>query len=446
MKTLQQLMYSDDDTTTSTTEGLMGQGVSGSDPEDYVTSFVKYLRSKRDSDPAKAYEEIPAVKARNVSITDEDIAKYEAEMSVFEQAKKSAMEARLQREASGITQSLTEEDVAVRAAVGDPEYGNKLDKDQTIMIDVTDTDEGKLSNEEPLYKMAEEIDPGTIDTDTLDADGGAAPSGKGLMSPTTEEADEDTTESSNIFATIVKAGVSESVDVTTSLSSGFNKLAESEGTDIHLDGRNFVTLPYGIVPDKDSVKKSDGTTFDPTGKHGLTASDLADVDYSRATKFGISRTDYDNDQDFAKAVYAEFSKRTSSAYGTGFDDLTDAAKEAAYDMAWNAGINSVGWSSVKTMLQETSKEGTKSKDSLIEFTTNFRSGTDYPRGLLKRRLQTYNLVANEGEKAALITTTAVKTDGKRTGTLYTIKDEKGTTLKTWTKPDTDEKLGDLKVL
>lgn len=287
----------------------------------------------------------------------------------------------------------------------------------------------------------------TPDVVTDDADGGAAPSdGKGLMSPTTEEADEDTTESSNIFATIVKAGVSESVDVTTSLSSGFNKLAESEGTDIHLDGRNFVTLPYGIVPDKDSVKKSDGTTFDPTGKHGLTASDLADVDYSRATKFGISRTDYDNDQDFAKAVYAEFSKRTSSAYGTGFDDLTDAAKEAAYDMAWNAGINSVGWSSVKTMLQETSKEGTKSKDSLIEFTTNFRSGTDYPRGLLKRRLQTYNLVANEGEKAALITTTAVKTDGKRTGTLYTIKDEKGTTLKTWTKPDTDEKLGDLKVL
>ena len=183
MQALESIMYSDDDTATSTTEGLMGQGMSDSEPEDYVTSFVKYLRSKRDLDPAKAREEIPAVKARNVSITDEDIAKYEEEMSVFEQAKQSAMEARLQREASGITQSLTEEDVAVRAAVGDPEYGNKLDKDQTIMIDVTDTDEGKLSNEEPLYKMAEEIDPGTIDTDTIDADGGAAPSGKGIMSP-----------------------------------------------------------------------------------------------------------------------------------------------------------------------------------------------------------------------------------------------------------------------
>ena len=97
------------------------------------------------------------------------------------------------------------------------------------------------------------------------------------------------------------------------------------------------------------------------------------------------------------------------------------------------------------MLQEASKEGTKSKDSLIGFTTNFKSGTDYPRGVLKRRLQTYNLVANEDEKAASITTTAVMTDKKRTGTLYTIKDANGAKLKTWTKPDTDEKLGDLEV-
>ena len=324
--------------------------------------------------------------------------------------------------------------------------GNEaLDRSGMRLVDVTDTEEGKLTNEEPLYEMAEEIDPGTIDTEPLDADGGASTGGKGLMSPTTEETTEDTTESSSSFATIIKAGVSETVDVTTPLSSGFDSLTEAEGTDIHLDGRGFVTLPYGIVPDKDSIKKSDGTTFDPTGKHGLTEADLTSVDYSGATKFGVSRSDYDNDQDFAKAVYAEFSKRTATEYGTGFNDLTDAAKQAAYDIAWNAGIGSAGWSSVKTMLQEASKEGTKSKDSLIGFTTNFKSGTDYPRGLLKRRLETYNLVANEGEKASLITTTAVMTDGKRTGTLYTIKDANGGVLKTWTKPDTDEKLGDLEV-
>jgi GH24 family phage-related lysozyme (muramidase) len=196
MQALESMMYSDDDTTTSTTEGLMGQGMSDSEPEDYVTSFVKYLRSKRDLDPAKAREEIPAVKARNTSITDEDIAKYEEEMNVFEQAKQSAMQARLQREASGITQSLTEEDVAVRAAVGDPEYGNKLDKDQTIMIDVTDTDEGKLSNAEPLYELGEDVSTTDIDVSKLDTvvrrD---TPAGKGLMSPSTEEAPEIDTNS-----------------------------------------------------------------------------------------------------------------------------------------------------------------------------------------------------------------------------------------------------------
>ena len=326
--------------------------------------------------------------------------------------------------------------------VATTEFGQPLEGQ---LKDVTDTEEGKLTNVKPLYELAEAVDPGTIDTEPLDADGGASTSGKGLMSPTTEDTSEDSTESSSAFATIIKSGVSETVDTTTSLSSGFDSLTEAEGTDIHLDGRGFVTLPYGIVPDKDSIKKSDGTTFDPTGKHGLTAADLTSVDYSGATKFGVSRSDYDNDQDFAKAVYAEFSKRTATEYGTGFDDLTDAAKQAAYDMAWNAGIGSAGWSSVKTMLQEASKEGTKSKDSLIGFTTSFKSGTDYPRGLLKRRLETYNLVANEGEKAALISTTEVMTDGKRTGTLYTIKDANGGTLKTWTKPDTDEKIGDLEV-
>ena len=45
--------------------------------------------------------------------------------------------------------------------------------------DVTDTEEGKLSNEKPLYDLAEAVDPGTIDTSEL--------LGKGLMSPRLDE-------------------------------------------------------------------------------------------------------------------------------------------------------------------------------------------------------------------------------------------------------------------
>jgi hypothetical protein len=239
------------------------------------------------------------------------------------------------------------------------------------------------------------------------------------------------------------------------LQSGFDSLTESEGTDIHLDGRNIITLPYGIVPDKNSIKKSDGTAIDPEGTHGLKESDLTDIDYSGATKFGLSRSSYSSDEQFAKAVYVEFGKQAAENYGTGFEDLSDKAKEAAYDIAWNAGVESTGWSSVKTMLDETSKdEATQTTDNLIGFTTNFRSGKEkvnnvsvnnYPRGLLKRRLTTYNLVAKTGEEAVDIVTTSVETNGKRTGTKYDIRKSDGTVLKSWTKPDLNETLGTLSV-
>lgn len=247
------------------------------------------------------------------------------------------------------------------------------------------------------------------------------------------------------FATVIKGQDSTTVAATAPLTAGFDSLTETEGTDIHLDGRGFVTLPYGIVPDKNSIRKADGTAFNPTGSHGLRREDLSGVDYSSATKFDISRTDYATDQAFAKAVYAEFANKTETAYGEGFDELSDEAKQVAYDLAWNAGTGSAGWSSVRAMLREASKEGTRSKDALIGFTANFRSGSDYPRGLLKRRLVVYNLVANEGEEATTLTTSAVTKKGKRTGTTYTVKTSDGTVLKTYTRDDTNEIVGDLAV-
>lgn len=274
----------------------------------------------------------------------------------------------------------------------------------------------------------------------------AEPQTESVTPATPEPTATDTTTATSTFATITKGDTSSTVDTTASLTAGFDSLTQSEGTDIHLDGRGFVTLPHGIVPDSGSVKKADGTAFNPTGSHGLKRADLAGVDYSGATKFGISRTSYDSDEAWAKAVYAEFADRAATEFGSGFDDLSDTAKEAAYDMAWNAGIGAAGWSSVKTMLNETAKDvADQSTANLIGFTTNFKSGTDYPRGLLKRRLQTYNLVAKAGDEASEITTESVMTDGVRTGTKYLIKRSDGTTLKTWTKPDTDEKIGTLQV-
>ena len=146
------------------------------------------------------------------------------------------------------------------------------------------------------------------------------------------EEETNQTEVSTSFATIISGDSSTEVAETPSLRSGFDSLVEAEGTSIHLDGRGFLTLPYGIVPDANSVKKADGTVFDPTGSHGLTSSNLSGVDYAGATKFGISKTSYDTDEAFAKAVYSEFATRTASKYGEGFDGLTDTAKQAALSL------------------------------------------------------------------------------------------------------------------
>jgi len=62
--------------------------------------------------------------------------------------------------------------------------GNEaLDRNATRLVDVTDTEEGKLTNVKPLEELAEDIDPGTIDTSELP--------GKGLMSPRLDGKDGD---------------------------------------------------------------------------------------------------------------------------------------------------------------------------------------------------------------------------------------------------------------
>ena len=104
---------------------------------------------------------------------------------IAKEAKESALAASLTRELSGITKSLTEEDVAIRSAARDPSYANQM-PEETTLVDVTDTDMGKLTNVKPLYELAEAIDPGTIDTSELP--------GKGLMSPRLDGKDGDLAE------------------------------------------------------------------------------------------------------------------------------------------------------------------------------------------------------------------------------------------------------------
>lgn len=306
-----------------------------------------------------------------------------------------------------VVELVVEPEVTVEAPKAETTGTNFWDKDTVVgLIDLAttpetpapvseDPDRQFLQSGVPMEDRVFEPEAVVLEEPVVDTASVDAAVEEAIEQPTAEATTtetEEATPATTTFATITKNGTSTTVDETVPLTSGFDSLTLAEGTNIHLDGRGFVTLPHGIVPDANTVKKADGTTFDPTGSHKLKAGDLSTVDYSEATKFGISRKDYTDDESWAKAVYAEFGDRTATGYGTGFDTLSDSAKQAAYDMAWNAGVGSASWSSVQTMLTEASKEDdtTKTTDNLIGFTTNFKSGTEtvngvsvnnYPRGL-----------------------------------------------------------------
>jgi hypothetical protein len=85
--------------------------------------------------------------------------------------------------------------------------GNEaLDRDGTRLVDVTDTEEGKLTNVKPLEELAEAVDPGTIDTSEL-------PSGKGLMSPRLDEKGETSFYNPDVVTKEGKAGLKEAQKV-----------------------------------------------------------------------------------------------------------------------------------------------------------------------------------------------------------------------------------------
>ena len=227
----------------------------------------------------------------------------------------------------------------------------------------------------------------------------------------------------------------------------FDSLKDVEGEKSHVDGRGYFTMAYGVVPDADSVTKADGTKFDPRGTHGFTTDTAGTVDVSKAThtlevdentSYTLKRVDYNSDKEFAKAVVDLYDRETAKKYGEGWDDLPDSSKRMALDLAWNGGVNAVGWSSVQTAMKEAAKDN-PSTENLFGFTVNFRSGTQYPRGLFKRRLIQYNLIANEADKAATYSTEAVNdAQGKRIGTKYIANRSDGTVIGSWSYTDKPE--------
>lgn len=89
-----------------------------------------------------------------------------------------------------ITLRSAEEAGVLRQDMGKTEAAVPEERKETRLVDVTDTELGKLDNVKPLEELAEDIDPGTIDTESLDADGVQPTDGKGLMSPRLDRGDD----------------------------------------------------------------------------------------------------------------------------------------------------------------------------------------------------------------------------------------------------------------
>ena len=202
---------------------------------------------------------------------------------------------------------------------------------------------------------------------------------------------------------------------------GFEHTLAAEGDKHHVDGGGVITMSYGIVPDINSISLN-GNLFNPrTGHTFKVGSDLSKIDFSNATKtvrdVVIKRVDYTTDKEFANAVYTTMATKTKSnlesnkGFKSKWVDLPREAKIALVDLDFNTGVGKATpttekekggshWSDTALMATEMVKPLVdRSTANLIKFTQNFQDNGESPRGLLRRRLNAYNLVSKVEDKA-----------------------------------------------
>ena len=286
--------------------------------------------------------------------------------------------------------------------------GNEaLDRSGVRLVDVTDTEEGKLTNEEPLYEMAEEIDPGTIDTGELDADGVQPTDGKGLMSPPTEEVTKTVTDL--VYDDFVGD--------------------KQEGDEAHVgqDNKN-ITLAGGVVPDG---LKYDGKDF-TQGAAKVEGFDKTKLDTSGAYKkvgnVTVKRSDFDSDKAFAKGVIEEFKNQAKTAAGNSWDKMSEGSKKAIVKIGWNKGTGWYTGESAKAIYKELAKEepnATNLYSKILTGSTVKDGGASI--GIAKARANAWNeTISATGGKEIV----KIEADNSGTNTAFKYYDKDGNLLHT----------------
>lgn len=218
-------------------------------------------------------------------------------------------------------------------------------------------------------------------------------------------------------------------------------LKEREGTKPHIGADwDNVTLALGIVPDKGLKINGEVVPADRAARGkwlkknkyvnalGLPTLKfrLANVDTSGVVKNGVKRSDFNNDEEWSKAVINNFEQAPKEAFKD-YETLSTSEQKALIDTAWNMGKASLEYSGVKSLLNEAAKPTEdRDRNNILEIAKHNTQGGKAMRGLVRRRVLTANeFIDNPSEKIAQIRQTS-----DANNTYFTFIDANGTAVKT----------------
>jgi len=289
----------------STSLGLMAE--EGKSSSDYVWDFIKNLRKEREPFTVEPQTVVMP------EITDLDIEEFEKAVEGMSPRYKKDMVEGLEEQ-----RELRQLKPQERGSSPVPKLKPGTDRQtsirpklrpETTLVDITDTEEGKLSNPEPLYKLSEEIDPGTIDVSPA----AEAPDQQGLMSKPKEEVKP---EGMNlVIADGTRADYKPTSDMY-NISLDFNSFKGAKGTEV-------------IIPDgADEATRAAAEQFNElmvafAAKHGYEGYKNRGVKTRKQNKRGVSNTIhvepfFTQDEKIEKIIKEnmdEFSKLYTDAFG-----------------------------------------------------------------------------------------------------------------------------------
>jgi hypothetical protein len=217
------------------------------------------------------------------------------------------------------------------------------------LVDVTDTDEGRLSNEAPLQELMSDLTEEKITKEEL-------PAAEEDVSPKAEAADQQGLMSRPAPEVAEEA---QAVADTTITDLVYNDFVEGkqEGDEAHVgqDNKN-ITLAGGVVPDGLKYNGKDFTQ----GSSVVTGFDKTKLDTSGAYKkvgaVTVKRSDFDSDKAFAKGVIKEFANQAETAAGDNWSSMSEGSKKAVIKIGWNKGAGWYSGKSAKAIYAELAKD------------------------------------------------------------------------------------------